>query len=162
MSQDHQAYKERKVCGAHWARQGPAAKARRERQVLPAQPDRQENPYPPPLYQYRADSQVLTSELQTVLSLDTLQTKAGQRVQLQGDLRISYLPLAEAVRIPLSINVLYNNAVIRSFEFRSIVQGYGSGEADPGKKSQCAIPVQPDAYPRSRTGSLFCSSANRL
>ncbi|MFC6649589.1 collagen-like triple helix repeat-containing protein [Paenibacillus rhizoplanae] len=107
---------------------------------------------PPPLYQYRADSQVLTSELQTVLSLDTLQTKAGQRVQLQGDLRISYLPLAEAVRIPLSINVLYNNAVIRSFEFRSIVQGYGSGEADPGKRASVQFPFSLTHIPEAGPG----------
>ncbi|ETT59102.1 hypothetical protein C173_28041 [Paenibacillus sp. FSL R7-277] len=107
---------------------------------------------PSPLYQYRADSQVLTSELQTVLTLDTLQTKAGQRVQLQGDLRVSYLPLAEAVRIPLSINVLYNNAVIRSFEFRSIVQGYGSGEADPGKRASVQFPFSLTHIPEAGPG----------
>ncbi|MEK3879030.1 hypothetical protein [Paenibacillus sp. FSL M7-0420] len=107
---------------------------------------------PSPLYQYRADSQVLTSELQTVLTLDTLQTKAGQRVQLQGDLRVSYLPLAEAVRIPLSIYILYNNTVIRRFEFRSIVQGYGNGEADPGKRASVQFPFSLTQIPEAGPG----------
>ncbi|WP_341348122.1 hypothetical protein [Paenibacillus sp. FSL H3-0469] len=106
-------------------------------------------PVPPPAYQYLNNSLVLSNASLTVLNLNFLQIEDGQRVQLQGNLRVSYLPLATAVRIPLSIYVLYKGIVIQWFDFRSIVQGYGSGAADPGERASVQFPFSlthtPDA-----------------
>lgn len=95
---------------------------------------------PPALYQYTTDPIVLTATPQTVLQLASLQTEAEQNVVLSGNLRFTYLPLAVAVRIPVTIEILYNGTAIKWYDLRSIVQGYGSGQPNPNERASVEYP----------------------
>lgn len=108
----------------------------------------------PVQYQYLTDPQTLTSNPQTILTVNSLQTKPGQRVLLHGNIRVTYLPHADAVRIPFSITINYLNVPIRYLDFQVIVQGYGS-LPDPGQRSSVEFPFSFTYTPNSKREAIL-------
>ncbi|WP_339249908.1 hypothetical protein [Paenibacillus sp. FSL P2-0136] len=112
-------------------------------------------PLSPAQYQYRTDPMVLTDSPRVFLT-SNVQTMAGQRVLLQGNVRITYLPLSVATRISVTIGFAYNfsiNSFFHSFNFQTIVQGYGSDMPDPGQRASVQIPFSLTHAPEPGTGT---------
>ncbi|MFD2879670.1 hypothetical protein ACFTAO_32865 [Paenibacillus rhizoplanae] len=91
---------------------------------------------------------------------------AGQRVLLQGNVQITYLPLSVATRISIIIGFAYNfsgsASFFHSFNFQTIVQGYGSDMPDPGQRASVQIPFSLTHLPEPGTGTytVFFLSQN--
>lgn len=86
-------------------------------------------PLPPAQYEYSAAPLNLTNDFQTVLTLPQLDIDGGQNVFLQGNLLITFQPYLTATRVPVVVNVLFNDTLIKDFSFYSIQQ---SSDSFPG------------------------------
>ncbi|MEK3879033.1 hypothetical protein [Paenibacillus sp. FSL M7-0420] len=112
-------------------------------------------PLPPVQYQYRTDPVALSFSAESFIELDSVHTEAGQRVLLKGNFRITYLPRSTGSRISITVGFSYNSgngmSFFRSFNFQTIVQGYGS-LADPGERASIQIPFTLTHIPGPGTG----------
>ncbi|ETT59099.1 hypothetical protein C173_28026 [Paenibacillus sp. FSL R7-277] len=113
-------------------------------------------PLSPAQYQYRTDPMVLTDAPRVFLT-SNVQTMARQRVLLQGNVQITYLPLSVATRISIIIGFAYNfstsGSFFHSYNFQTIVQGYGSDMPDPGQRASVQIPFSLTHLPEPGTGT---------
>ncbi|WP_445668040.1 hypothetical protein [Paenibacillus sp. FSL H3-0333] len=86
-------------------------------------------PLLPPQYQYSADPLGLTYDFQTVLTLPQVVFEGGPNVVLQGNVLVTFQPYLTATRVPIVINVLFNDTILQDFSFYSIQQ---SSDSFPG------------------------------
>ena len=84
---------------------------------------------PPAQYLYSPDPIGLTYEFETVLTLPQTTINEGSNVLLQGNVLVSFQPYSTATRVPIAVNVLFNDTIIQAYSFYSIQQ---SSDSFPG------------------------------
>ncbi|MEK3901843.1 collagen-like protein [Paenibacillus sp. FSL R7-0179] len=105
---------------------------------------------PPVQYQYSVDPIGLTYDFQSVLTLPQVTINEGANVLLQGHIQVTFLPYLTAIRVPIVVNVLFNDLIIQSYSFYSIQQ---SSDSFPfGERASVDCPFSLTHYNASGTG----------
>ncbi|WP_445321830.1 hypothetical protein [Paenibacillus sp. FSL H8-0048] len=106
---------------------------------------------PPVQYQYSVDPIGLTYDFQSVLTLPQVTINEGANVLLQGHIQVTFLPYLTAIRVPIVVNVLFNDLIIQSYSFYSIQQ---SSDSFPfGERASEDCPFSLTHYGAGGTGS---------
>ncbi|MBP2111677.1 WD40 repeat domain-containing protein [Paenibacillus silagei] len=108
-------------------------------------------PLTPAQYLYSADPINLTNDFQTVLTLPQVVIEGGPNVLLQGNALVTFQPYLTSIRVPIVINVLFNDVIIQDYSFYSIQQ---SSDSFPGgERASVDCPFSLTHYNAGGTGA---------